>query len=305
MKSDSQIMSELSHKTHYLRELSPDESKALKNVILDIYKDLTTLCDKHNLTYMMSGGTCLGAVRHKGFIPWDDDLDIMMPRQDYDKLIQLLEAGKLGANYEFTYPNGKTDANTVFLKIFRKNSKDIELHNVNAPFPKGIYLDVFVLDAVPKSKFAQVIKGLIANSLQFIAIARLYSQYPSAYLKEFMMMDSGLKKRYYIKMLIGKLFCFAPHSKWIFWYDRFVASAKDNPLWGIPTGRKYYNGEIFDKSVFVPVSKGFFEDLEVNLPNNTDLYLKNLYGNYMELPPVEKRERHFIYEFELPTNYNV
>lgn len=300
MKSESQIMSELSHKTHYLRELSQEESNALKKAILDIYKDVAALCDKYNLTYMMSGGTCLGAVRHKGFIPWDDDLDIMMPREDYDALILLLEAGELGQKYEFTYPNAHEDANTIFLKIFRKNSKDIEIHNVSTPFPKGIYLDVFALDCVPKSQIAQKIKGFFANVIQFISIARLYKQYPSKQLKEYMMMDSELKKRYYIKIFLGTVFGFLSHAKWIYWFDRFVSCSKEHRQWGIPTGRKYYCGEIFDKDVYVPVTKGVFEGLEVNLPHDTDKYLRNLYKNYMELPPVEKRERHFICEFELP-----
>lgn len=300
MKSESQIMSELSHKTHYLRELSQEESKALKIAILDIYKDVAALCDKHNLTYMMSGGTCLGAVRHRGFIPWDDDLDIMMPRKDYDALIMLLEVGELGPKYEFTYPNANKDANTIFLKIFRKNSKDIEIHNVSTPFPKGIYLDVFALDSVPKSPMAQKIKGFLANVIQFISIARLYKQYPSKQLKEYMMMDSDLKKRYYLKMFMGTAFGFLSHAKWIYWFDRFVSCSKEDRQWGIPTGRKYYCGEIFDKEVYIPVTKGVFEGLEVNLPHDTDKYLRNLYKNYMELPPVEKRERHFICEFELP-----
>ena len=300
MKSESQIMSELSHKTQYLRELSQEESNALKKAILDIYKDVAALCDKYNLTYMMSGGTCLGAVRHKGFIPWDDDLDIMMPREDYDALILLLEAGELGQKYEFTYPNAHKDANTIFLKIFRKNSKDIEIHNVSTPFPKGIYLDVFALDSVPKSQIAQKIKGFFANVIQFISIARLYKQYPSKQLKEYMMMDSELKKRYYIKIFLGTVFSFLSHAKWIYWFDRFVSCSKEHRQWGIPTGRKYYCGEIFDKDVYVPVTKGVFEGLEVNLPHDTDKYLRNLYKNYMELPPVDKRERHFICEFELP-----
>lgn len=302
MKSESQIMSELSHKTHYLRELSPEESRALKDAILNIYKDVAALCDKHRLTYMMSGDTCLGAVRHHGFIPWDDDLDIMMPRKDYDALICLLEAGKLGPQYEFTCPNAHKDANTIFLKIFRRNSKDIEIHNVNTPFPKGIYLDVFALDAVPEAKITQKLKGFFANAIQFIAISTLYTQYPSKQLKEYMMMDSNLKKRYYIKKILGTICGFASHAKWIYWFDRFVACSKEGRHWGIPTGRKYYTGEIFDKDVYIPVSKGIFEGIEVNLPHNTDQYLKNLYRNYMELPPVEKRERHFICEFELPND---
>lgn len=300
MKSESQIMSELAQKTHYLRELTAEESKVLKDTILDIYKDVAALCDKHGLTYMMSGGTCLGAVRHQGFIPWDDDLDIMMPRKDYDTLIVLIEEGKLGPKYEFTYPNKRNDANTVFLKIFRRNSKDVEIHNVNTPFPKGIYLDVFALDAVPKSKFMQEVKGFFANAIQYVGIARLYTQYKSKELKEFMSMDPDLMKRYRLKQFLGIITSFASHGKWVYWFDKFVASSKEGNPWGIPTGRKYYCGEIFNKEIYVPVKKGTFEGLEVNLPNNTDCYLKNLYSNYMELPPVEKRERHFICEFELP-----
>ena len=300
MKSESQLMSELSHKTQYLRELTDDESKSLKSAILEIYKDVSVLCDKHNLTYMMSGGTCLGAIRHQGFIPWDDDLDIMMPRKDYNQLITLLEKGELGEKYEFTYPNADSDANTVFLKIFRRNSKDVELANMNTPFPKGIFLDVFALDAVPKSKAGQKIKGFIANAIQFISICRLYAQYPSEQLKEYMYLDLDLKKRYRFKLFVGKLFSFASHAKWLYWFDKFVASSKDGYPWGIPTGRKYYNGEIFDKSVFVPVKKAMFEGLEVNIPNDVHRYLTNLYKNYMELPPIEKRERHFICDFQLP-----
>lgn len=300
MKSESQLMNELSHKTHYLRELTADESKALKSAILEIYQDVAALCDKYNLTYMMSGGTCLGAIRHQGFIPWDDDLDIMMPRKDYNQLIILLEKGKLGEKYEFSYPNSHTDANIIFLKVFRKGTKDVELFNINTPFPKGIYIDVFALDAVPKYNWTQKIKGFLANAIQYIAIARLYKQYPSKQLKEYMYMDEALKKRYKLKMLLGTLASFASHAKWIYWFDKFVASSREDRPWGIPTGRKYYNGEIFDKSVFIPVKKAVFEGLEVNVPNDTHTYLTNLYRNYMELPPEDKRERHFVCEIELP-----
>lgn len=300
MKSESQLMSELSHKSHYLRELSEEESRALKSVILEIFKDVTDLCDRFELTYMMSGGTCLGTIRHKGYIPWDDDLDIMMPRKDYDILLDLLEGGNLGDRYEFTYPNRYKDANTVFLKVFRKNSLNVELHNINTPFPKGIYLDVFALDAVPKSKIGQRIKGFIADTLQFIAMSRLLVQYPSPQLKEYMYLDKDLKKRYLIKKVIGTLFGFASHAKWVYWFDKFVSSEKTGCPWGIPTGRKYYNGEIFDMSVFIPVKRATFEGMEVNVPNDTHTYLTNLYKNYMELPPVGKRERHFICEFQLP-----
>ena len=293
-------MSELSHRTHFLRELTEGESKALKMAILDIYKDVSVLCDRNGLVYMMSGGSCLGAIRHQGFIPWDDDLDIMMPREDYNKLVVLLEGGGLGEKYEFTYPQKNRDANNVFLKIFRKNSLDVELMNVATPYPKGIFLDVFPIDAVPQGWLSQEIKGFFANVLQFLAIARLTVQYPSAKYEEFANLDKDIKKRYQRKKFIGKLVSFATHAKWVYWFDKFVACTKQNRPWGIPTGRQYYNGEIFEKDVFVPVRKAKFEGLEVNVPNDTHKYLTNLYKNYMELPPIEKRERHFICEFRLP-----
>ena len=142
MKSDSELMNELAHKTNYLHEMTSSESSAMKRALLDIYRDVAKLCEKEGLTLMLSGGSCLGAIRHKGFIPWDDDLDVMMRRDDYEKLIRLCKEGRLGNKYEFDYPNRDTDAKTVFLKIYRKNSFNIELFNENSPFPKGLYLSL-------------------------------------------------------------------------------------------------------------------------------------------------------------------
>ena len=82
MKSDSELMNELAHKTNYLHEMTSSESSAMKRALLDIYRDVAKLCEKEGLTLMLSGGSCLGAIRHKGFIPWDDDLDVMMRRDD-------------------------------------------------------------------------------------------------------------------------------------------------------------------------------------------------------------------------------
>ena len=122
MKADFQIMNELARRTHFLHELTTDESAKMKSALLDMYKDVAALCKKENLTIMLCGGSCLGAVRHHGFIPWDDDLDVMMPRKDYDQLIRLLAQGALGEKYEYSAPNKKTDSANVWLKIYRKNS---------------------------------------------------------------------------------------------------------------------------------------------------------------------------------------
>ena len=300
MKSDFELMNELAKRTDYLRELTDDESKALKQALLAMYVDIASLCEAHGLTVMLCGGSCLGSIRHKGFIPWDDDLDLLMPRHDYEQLIRLLEQGALGDNYEFNTPNPDTDAKNAFLKIYRRNTRNVDIYSDNSPFPQGISIDVFALDAVPRTRLGQSIKGLIANGLQFISIVVLYAQYPSEHLKEFMSLDPNMKRRYRIKCILGKIFGIIPHRKWVWWFDRFVASDRTDRPWGIPTGRKYYNGEIFPREVFVPARKAEFEGIQVYIPNDYDPYLRNLYKDYMQLPPADKRERHFIIELQLP-----
>ena len=300
MKSDFELMNELAKRTDYLRELTDDESKALKQALLAMYVDIASLCEAHGLTVMLCGGSCLGSIRHKGFIPWDDDLDLLMPRRDYEQLITLLAQGALGEKYEYNTPNPTTDAKNAFLKIYRKHTRNVDIYSDNSPFPQGISIDVFALDAVPRTRLGQSIKGLIANGLQFISIVVLYAQYPSEHLKEFMSLDSDMKRRYRIKCFLGKIFGIIPHRKWVWWFDRFVASDRTDRPWGIPTGRKYYNGEIFPREVFVPARKAEFEGIQVFIPNEYDPYLRNLYKDYMQLPPADKRERHFIIELQLP-----
>lgn len=322
MKSDSQLLNELAHKTHFLRELRPEESSAMKKALLVMYNDLATLCDHHGLTMMLSGGSCLGAVRHQGFIPWDDDLDVMMPRIDYERLIVLLHEGALGDKYDYSAPNPTTESTCVFLKIYRKESLNVDIFSLNAPFPKGLYIDVFAIDAVPRNRIIRSIKGFIANALQFCSILTLYANYRNEVVETYMSLDKSLYRRYRLKCVLGRMAGIVPRYKWLWWFDRFVGSSTTRPkptytvteninqrfsapshvLWGIPTGRKYYTGEVFDKNVFIPTIPAVFEGITVQIPNGYDIYLRNLYHDYMQLPPTDKRERHFICKFQLPTD---
>ena len=301
MKTDTQIMNELAVSTGYLKPIKEEDAKALKALLLDMYKDIATLCDKHGLVYMMGGGTCLGTIRHSGYIPWDDDLDLMMPRASYEELISCLSKGELGDMYEYDTPNATKDCKNTFLKIYRKHTFNVEITSETAPGPKGIYIDIFPMDYAPKNITRRRLKGLLSDFLQAVCTCVLYVQYPSKKYKEFMSLDPEALKRYKQRMFIGKLFGIIPHRKWVWWFDQFNAHTKETGLMTIPTGRKHYFGETQPSSVFLPTQKAKFEGLEVNVPADYDAYLTALYRDYMSIPPVEKRERHFVYKFSLNT----
>lgn len=298
MKSDIQLISESPVNCNYLKALSSQESKCLKDMLLLMITDIQKLCNDNNITFMLGGGSCLGAIRHQGFIPWDDDLDIMMFRKDYDKLISLCQAGKLGEMYEYDHPDKKKDSKNLFLKIYRKGTLDNELFSENAPFPKGIFIDIFPIDYVPKSSIQKKIHSFISNGLRAIASSVFFSQFPSQKYKELAYQNKETKKIYQYRKLIGNIFGIIPHRKWVYWFDKYNSSIKESDSVTIPTGRKMYLGEIQSVSTFLPIQYRKFEDLVLPIPNDYHTYLSSLYKNYMELPPENKREKHLIYQFK-------
>lgn len=286
-----------------LRKLTDLELEAIKRCTLDIYKKVVCVCNANDLTIMLGGGSALGAVRHKGFIPWDDDMDLNMPRKDYNKFITLCESGVLGDNYDFSFPNKKHDSPCAFLKIYRKDTKIIGLAGEDNRFPLGLDIDIFPIEGAPSNLLLRVTKGYLANLLRLImnlvGESGKWSDSLSALCRQ------NWKLLWYMRcrQFVGRLFSIISHKRWVCWFDSFVACESISSFVVIPTGRKLYHGETFPASVFFPVSKGVFEGLEVNLPATPDIYLKRLYGDYMIIPPVEKRESHMIVDLQLPKEF--
>ena len=298
------LLNEEIEKCSSLKMLDKHELAALKKCMLDIYRILADFCEKHNLTIMLAGGSCLGAVRHKGYIPWDDDLDVMMPRYDYDKLIDYLEKGELSDKLEFTCPSKFHDSPNIWLKLYMKETRFVELGQENSLFPKGVKIDVFALDGTPTPGVKLKIKSFIANFLHIIAntVGNPIRKFTPTE-KEIFFASPKLKNFVIFRLIFGAMFSFISHQKWAWWFDKFVSNGDMKRYVGIPTGRKLYGGEVFPTDVYFPPQKGLFEGETVNLPANTDAYLKNLYRNYMQLPPEDKREKHFVIEFSLPARY--
>lgn len=294
-KSYKQLLNEWARNTSCLHEMDEDQRHQMQNLLLNIYKDVADVCGQYGLSMIMVGGSCLGAVRHKGFIPWDDDLDVAMPRKDYNRFIELLNQGVLSDKYEFRTPQGDKECSCYFTKLYRKGTELREIGDENSPYPRSVFFDIFPIEYVPTSAFKQSVISFMANTLRFIGNCVGEYEYRSSEYEDSIANYPELVSMYKKRILVGRLFSFVTHQKWVKWYDSLVDNSKESVLMGIPTGRALYKGEILPAKVFLPASFGNFEGLTVGLPANPDAYLQNLYGkNYMQVPPPEKRESHFI-----------
>lgn len=303
MKKDAELLNEIARKTNILRHLTEEETKKLKTILLEMHNEIIQTCDRYNLTIMLGGGSCLGAVRHKGFIPWDDDLDFIMPRKDYEILIKKYEEGHIDKRLHFEYPNKEKDVKNAFLKVFLNDTVFKDIFDDKDAFPSSIFIDIFPIDFAPKCLILRKIKGFLSDMMQFICTCTLYCQYPSKNLKMFYSQDKDAERRYQLRMIIGRLFSVFPHRKWIYWFDSLQKRSKSSPIMTIPCGRNHYLGEALPASVFLPVVESEFEKEKTYIPNQYHKYLFNLYGNYMQIPSEENRERHFIIDIKFTPRY--
>lgn len=281
-------------------ELSDEERRSLQECLLGIYQDIAAVCEKYNLSIMLGGGSVLGAIRHQGFIPWDDDMDAMMPREDYDKFIECFDK-ELGDKYFLEVPRSKVKSGILYMQVIKKGTRLLSLNNVYEDDKNGLRIDIFPIERASSSKFRRKVIGCISNFsyriLHSIPFSTIHAKNPLY--KQCYQYSLQTKMIYYSRYYIGLFLSIFPQKKLFDAYDRFISSSKGDEYCTIPTGRKHYGGETLSRSVFLPVKKAKFEGVEVNIPNDADAYLKNLYGDYMKIPPVEKRERHFYVEFKL------
>lgn len=288
----------LLHSNLPIRELSENEATKLKKTLLEMFKDISNVCEKENLTVFLGGGSCLGAVRHKGFIPWDDDLDLNMLRKDYDKFPVALEKYFPG-KYFLRGPGVSEDYSLPFIKIERLGTLLKTVYEFENEKP-AIGIDLFPLENIPDNKVSRFIFGLRNNLLQYISVCvKLYCRRECPVTKLLCSTKEGknaLKPRF----LIGKFFSYRSYKNWYKKCDKLAQKYKNKTTKDItcPTGRGHFFGEILHVENIFPPAECSFEGESAKIYGNYNTYLSNLYGDYMEVPPPEKREKHFIIEID-------
>lgn len=276
-----------------LIEIDDSLKEKIRKIQLKMLEDLNNICLVNDIKLMLGGGTFLGAVRHKGFIPWDDDIDLMMLRDDFEKLLKVLDA--LPKEYEFQYIVPQKISYCTFAKLMHKNSSLIEVGNENIPKLQGIYLDIFIIENIPNNKIVSFFYGLKCNYMQLVSSSIVMTKFLSEYNKKIFMQSFSGKINYFIRKTIGFLYRYQNIEKYFIKVDKTFKKYKDKKTSyvTIPSGRRHYFGEKQLKEIFLNLVEYPFENLKIWGPKEYNIYLENLYGsNYMQLPPIEKREKH-------------
>ncbi len=261
-----------------MRRLNADEVKEIQIGILDV---VASFCEKNQIKYWLNSGTLLGAVRHEGYIPWDDDIDIGMLREEYERFMKTFN--KSNSRYRFLcfedddnyeYPYGKViDSETVLYEP-DKNGKKLSVN-----------IDVFVVDAAPDDD--ETAKKM------FDRRDRLRFRESFSRSKRVLPGESFPRKA--VKCFFHFLYCRTPAKKYI---KKMIDNSKqfykqDKKRVGDFTG---YARIVTDKTVFDSFIDVLFEGKEYKAPIGYDEWLTGIYGDYMQLPPEEKRVTHHKYE---------
>lgn len=256
----------------------------IKKIELNILVEFAAFCDANNLKYYLGYGTLLGAVRHKGFIPWDDDIDVLMPRPDYNKFLQLTGFAPIKENLETRFYRDCTNPGIYpFAKVVDNNTLVYEKGKTRKN-RTGLWIDIFPLDGYPEDKLAATTlfnKYMKLRHLQDLATTNPFyvnQNILSKIIKAFFI--APLVKLYGIKKICRKIDLLAQ-----------IYSYESNEKAADFTWADNQDSYIL-KSELEPAVKVTFENHLFNAPAGYEAYLTRLYGNYMELPPEDQRIPH-------------
>ena len=259
----------------------------LKKIELGLLCEFHNICERENLRYSLGGGTLLGAVRHRGFIPWDDDIDVMMPRPDYDKFVSYC----LNSETSFGFKSFETDENYVDLsaKIFDKNTILVDNDILAEDQKIGVYIDIFPIDGLGDSykKAVKAFKSsafkrniLIAAQWKKFQKSTTHGWYYEPFRFAFYVLSRCVNKAKTFKKILKK-------------YSRYDF---DSVNYAAAVGGSYREKEILPQNVFTEYIDLPFENYNFKAIKQYDKYLSSIYGDYMKLPPENKRVAHHTFK---------
>lgn len=280
--------------------LDDNEIKLYQNELLRIIKDIVPFFEKHGIDYSLSGGSILGAVRHKGFIPWDDDIDINIPRKSYNKLLEIFDI-ELGESYYLQTPKSNPELGLLVTQIRKKGTVARRKYDWNSPKEQcGISIDLYIVENTFNNGALRFIQKYSSLMLNFgVSAVRNFNNRNLP--EKIKVLEEREVKYSNMKLLFGRVLKIIPLKKWLSWNDKCNSCCKDwnSKYVAIPTGRKHFPKEIYKREDMSVYKKGVFEGEKLNIPIFSEEYLKIFYGeDYMNIPPKGKREKHLFLELK-------
>lgn len=251
----------------------------LQKRILDIFKEVAKLCKENGITYYAIGGTAIGAVRHKGFIPWDDDLDIAIPIEQYDRFIDLARKSLPDWLVVMT-PSDIEHYASYFIKVVDKRTTLIE--NYAKAFPDayyGVFVDIMPLAGVPapgkeRKRYLRMWKwNAMLNFARRFPVSRMKTRPRVAACRALKPFHKRIPFHYYTDKM------FAEYRKRPLFESEYTGY-----VWGVRLSKLIFDVEVFGEGREMP-----FEDTTINCPTQVEAYLTQQFGDFMKLPPEEQR----------------
>ena len=274
------------------RGYEPEVLKRLHEVQVQILKDFVYVCDKYDLKYFAVYGTALGTVRHEGFIPWDDDIDVGMLREDYERFFEVFE-NELSDKYALLTSEIDERYACTVTHMQKKGTKFISEDSQDLECEKCIFMDIFPYDYVADSKMGQIkqeIMTLFFGKLLFLA----GTAYPFIPLKGIAREIAGFVCR--VVHCVMTIFKVSPRTLYRMYLQYATAYNQKGTRTYVTS---FENPRAISNKIRVedmyPFKKMKFESTEICMPANSHEILCNIYGDYMQLPPEEKRIGHHFY----------
>lgn len=255
-------------------KLNDEDLKKLHEEMLQLLIEVDKICKKNNIPYFLAGGTLLGAIRHKGFIPWDDDIDIHMFRKDYEQFCEICKK-ELNKDRYFLQ-NQCTDEhyNWVYGKLRLKNTSFVRAGQEHIKQEDGIFIDICPIDNLTSGEFRQRLTTLICKMCRKLLWAQVGKK------------NAGTV----YSRLLFKVLSLIPRTLTITIFNYFssIYNKKETSfLVCHNVAGHIYKREWYDETILVE-----FEGLKFQAPKGYDDILSSMYGEYMKLPPIEKRKGH-------------
>lgn len=256
-------------------------NEELKSTLANILYDFSNYCEENNLNYTLAFGTLLGAVRHRGFIPWDDDIDVIMPRDDYNRLHELVKIKPLKANYKLESMLGE-NSDYPFAKVVDTNTKIIDS---KSSLLNHLWIDIFPLDGIT-NKQAKNINRLQRKTTLWIRL-----------------MGKAARKIEWCGLKTTAIILLAHIHSTKYYGKKLDTIAKENKVEDCEYAANIVWGNAYKylpKESYLSPCKLEFEGKLYNAPKDYDVVLRRLYGDtYMELPPEDQRDTHDIKAIKL------